>query len=116
MTSTLLAKDKHSHAIQVLKPIKTQVIAAVSTGSVALTSALAPDCNVIRIVGTVDFCVSIGDSSATPVANTSSMLIPAGVVEYLRVDEGAWGVSVSAYSVAVRGLTANGSIYVTEMG
>lgn len=111
MTQTYLAKDRFSHAIQVLKPgIVANV--TVSTGGSAKTAvALSGNAVVVRLMATVDTYVSIGPTAAVAAAATS-LYLPAFSVEYFRVDD---DTTNNTWSVAGLGVSGQGILNITEM-
>ena len=111
MTQTYLAKDRFSHAIQVLKPgIVANV--TVSAGGSNRAVALSADVVVVRLMATVDTYVSIGPSGSAAAAATS-LYLPAFAVEYFRVDEGS--TSVTTWAVAGMGVSGQGTLNIVEM-
>jgi hypothetical protein len=95
---TVLAQDNNSTAIQALRPASTQVFAA--SGSAASSTTFSTV--VVRLYSTVDCFFSV-----TGTATTSSCPLPAGAVEFIRVN------SSDVVSVITNGGT--GTFYVTEM-
>jgi hypothetical protein len=87
------------------KPFKSYNVAVGATS--AASAATTPTIDTIRLVSTTNCWVKLG---VTPTADkTTSVYLPAGVVEYFRV--GASG----AEAVAVIEDTATGTLVVTEM-
>jgi len=95
---SVLAKDANSYAIQTLRPSGTEAFAV--SGSASSSSALST--NVVRLYSTVDCFFEV-----TGTATTSSTPLPAGAVEFVRVED------TDVLSVITGGGT--GTFYVTEM-
>lgn len=95
---TVLAKDANSYAIQALRPSSTEALAV----SGSATSATAVSSNIVRLYSTVDCFFEV-----TGTATTSSTPLPAGAVEFVRVE------STDVLSIITNGST--GTFYVTEM-
>lgn len=112
MTQAYLAKDRFNHAIQVLKPGITVVVTVSAGGSNRQATALSGNCNVVRLLATVDTYTSVGNSD-TVAATSISMYLPALNAEYFRVDEAS--TSVTALSWAGQGVSGAGLLYITEM-
>lgn len=108
MTQTYLAKDRFNHPVQVLKPNLVQNASFTAGGSTAIPNNLNGNTVVVRVVSTVDCYVEIGPA-ASVTATTSSLYLPALMVEYFRVDENA------GLKVAARGVASSGVLNVTEM-
>lgn len=108
MTQTYLAKDRFQHAIQVLEPGVVQNISFTNASSTATTNNLNGNTIVIRVVATVDCYVAVGPS-ASVVASSNSLYLPAFLPEYFRVDQNA------GWKVAARGVTGSGVLNVVEM-
>lgn len=105
MTTTLLARDKYDETVQCLKPGTTQTV-AISGTSAAMSSAVAANTVVIRLVATTNCFVKI---AASPTATTADMPLIANVPEYFRIDEN------QSMKVAGIQMSAAGSLYITEM-
>ena len=108
MTQTTLAKDRFNHAIQALRPGAVQNISFTTSGSTKTGADIGSNTVVVRLVATADCYVAIGPD-ATVAADTSSMFLPASAVEYFRVSQAA------GWRVAARGVSATGTLNVTEM-
>ena len=108
-TQTILPKDRHSAAIQAVRPGTVQNISFNASGSTKAANALQSDTVVVRLMSTVDCYVAIGpDASVT--ATTGSMYLPAFAVEYFSIpqnDRGQW-------NVAARGVAASGTLNLVE--
>ena len=94
----LLTKDADSEAIQVLRPTTTEALAL--SGTVATSSAIAQ--SVLRVVSNVDCFYSLVGT-----ATTSSVFLPAYVVEFVHTEVG------DTVSMITSGAT--GTAYLTEM-
>lgn len=80
---TILADDRNGRIAQA---VGFGIVQNVSyTGSAAASSSFNSNTMVVRIVATTDCYVAI---SANPTATTSSAYLPAGVVEYVRINPG----------------------------
>lgn len=84
------------------KVIGTNVVTI--SGSSAASPAFTNQTTIVRVVSTTDCHIRF---DGTPTATTSSMLLPANVVEYFRVTPG--------HKIAGIQRSAGGSLYVTEM-
>lgn len=99
-----MRKDNNGNLVQALVPGTTQTVAigAASTQSTAVGAST----KFVRLVGTVDCHVQLG---ADPTASqTTSLYLPAGVVEYLPIT-GGWKVATIQRSGG-----STGSLFVTE--
>jgi hypothetical protein len=99
---TFLASDNNGHDVQAVALGLNQAVSFTSSGSAA-TAAVGVATRIVRLVATVDCHVAFG---ADPTATTSSMLLPAGSVEYVAITPG--------HKVAARGASASGTLHVTE--
>lgn len=105
-TSTL-PKDGNQASIQALRPKATSSLTI--TINAAITGvAVAKGCQVVRLVSTVDTCVSLGTA---PTATTADMPLTANLPEYIKAYGGIDFISAIRASTA----TANGTLYITEM-
>lgn len=98
---TIKAEDLNGQFVEAVGFGLTQAVAY--TGSAAASNAFGANTRVVRITATTDCFVAI---SANPTATTSSVYLPAGVVEYVRVNPSD---KISAIRRA-----ADGTLYVTE--
>jgi hypothetical protein len=80
---TVLAKDLNGNFVQAVAFGKVQNVSY--TGSAAASDAFLAGTRVVRLVATTDCFVAI---SANPTATTSTIYLPQGVVEYVRVNAG----------------------------
>lgn len=87
--------------VQALYPATHQSVSYTATHGVISNAVTS---SIIRVVCTTVAHIKIGTA---PVATTSDVYMPAGVVEYFRVEP---GVKVSAIQSA-----AGGTLHVTEM-
>ena len=97
---TALAKDNQANAIQVLRPSATVVQA--STATAANVSGLSSDVRVLRLVASHN-CFYNLEGTAT----TNSVFLPAGAIEFVKVNKGD--------VLSVIRATEDGTVYVTEM-
>jgi hypothetical protein len=88
----------------IFRPDTTQSV-AVSASSAATSAGIGAQSYAIRLFSTTDCFVKLGPAGTT--ATTSDMLFPANHVEYFRATPGQY--------VAAIQLTANGTLYVTEL-
>ena len=93
-----LAKDADAKGIQVLRPTTTEAVAV--SGTVATSTAFTQD--IVRVVSNTDCFYSLVGT-----ATTSSVFLPAYVVEFVHTYAG------DTLSVITSG--AAGTIYLTEM-
>lgn len=108
MTATLLGRDRFQDPIQALELGTVQNISFTTAGSTATTNPFGGNTILIRVVATADCYVATG-LTASVTATTSSTYLPAFAVEYFRVEEGG------IWKVAARGVSASGTLNVTEM-
>jgi len=95
-----LIMDGNSKGIQVLKPNTTEKVAISDTAAPA--TAVAAGIDVLRLVADVDcFYSTVGT------ATTSSVFLPATMIEFIGVRQGTILSVITA--------SGSGSIYVTEM-
>lgn len=99
---TILAEDLNGHMAQAVGLGLTQTV-SYTASSVATTNAVAATTRVVRLVSTSDCHLAI---SANPTATTAGPLLPAGAVEYIRVNAGD--------KVAAIQRSSAGILYVTE--
>ncbi len=98
-----LPRDSRNVPVNVLQPISTL---AVPVGAAStLIDTFDDGVEVLRFVSTVNCHIEFG---LTPTATTSSMFLPAGLVEYFQRKPG--------HSIAVRQSTSAGIIYISSMG
>ena len=95
-----LTLDRNALPIQVLRPYTTGRVSI--SGTAAASSAVSADARVLRVVSNTDCFYAIGST-----ATTSSVYLPAGMIEYLHVFEG------DTVSFITSG--ASGYAYATEM-
>ena len=88
-----------------MEPYKviTNKVVAIS-GSSAASAAFSDQTQIVRVASTTDCFITF---NGTPTATSSSMYLPAGVVEYFRVTPG--------HKVAALQRFNSGTLYVTEM-
>lgn len=96
-----LARDINRDIVQALRPATNQQV-SVSSASAATATAFTK--TVVRVCSTTDCRVAIG---ADPTALATSLLLPAGVVEYFAVSPGD--------KLAAIRESADGLLTVTEM-
>lgn len=93
---TTLAPDQFGRAIQAVALGAVQNVTTNTTTSTAMATGVASSTSVLRLVATTDTWVQV---AASPVASSSTSLLPAGVAEYFRVEAG-WKAAGLAVSVA----------------
>lgn len=98
-----LAQDRHAHPIQALRPGTVQNV-AFTTGASAPSAAFTATVSVVRIVADQDCWVQVGPAASATAAD--SMRLTAFDKEYIAIRAGDL--------VAVRGVTASGSLNITE--
>jgi hypothetical protein len=98
---TIKAEDLNGQFVEAVGLGGTQAVAY--TGSAAASNAFAANTKVVRVVATTDCFFAI---SANPTATTSNVYLPAGAVEYVRVNP-------SDKISAIR-RSQDGTLYVTE--
>jgi hypothetical protein len=98
---TVKAEDLNGQFIEAVGLGTTQAVAY--TASAAASNAFALTTRVVRVVATTDCFFT---TAATPTATTSSVYLPAGAVEYVRVNAGD---KISAIR-----RSQDGTLYVTE--
>lgn len=86
------------------RPRGTQHVAV--TATTAQSAAISANIFEIRVVGTQDMYLEIGENPVA-VINGGSLLLPAGVVEYFHVSPGQL--------VAAIRVSADGTLNITEM-
>jgi len=94
-----LRTDDNGNPVQVLKPTSTEKLSI--SGTAASGAALSTTTTVLRLIATVDCYYSL-DGTAT----TSSAYLPAGVIEYIGVENS------DTLSVITGG--SSGSLFITE--
>jgi|694.fasta_scaffold57624_7 hypothetical protein len=98
---TIKAEDLNGQYLDAVGLGASQAVAY--TGTAAASNAFNAQTSVVRVVATTDCFISTG---ANPTATTSSAYLPAGTVEYIRVNP-------QDKISAVR-RSADGTLYVTE--
>lgn len=81
----------------------TQTAAFTGT-SAAISNAVGSQTRVVRLYATQDCYVAVG---ASPTATTSDMPLPAGAIEYIKINPGE--------KVAAVQISTGGNLHVTEM-
>lgn len=115
MPDTQLARDRHSHAIQALKPGPNVQVTVSTGGSNVMAANIDASTVCVRLISTVDVRVTIGVSSAATVtASAGSFLLPANFPEYFRVDQ-AGGSTAPGGRVAGIAVAAAGLLDITPM-
>lgn len=99
-----LPRDQRSVPLPVMQPIQNRSIpfGAVST---EISGFPIDDVNVIRLVATDNCHIEFGDS---PVASTTSMFLPAGVIEYFYIKDNQ--------KIAVIQNSSTGMLFISLMG
>lgn len=105
MTVTTLAEDRFARPIQALGWGTVENLAFTS-GASAPSAALASETTVVRLCADVDVWVLFG---AAPVAAAAtSVRLPAGAIEYVRVPPGI------VAKVAALGVAASGTLSIVQ--
>lgn len=82
--TNLLARDSNGHVVQALRPGTTQKV-SFTAAAAATATAVPADNAVARIVATQNCHYKIDPSTA---AVATDCFLPAGMVEYVRVNQG----------------------------
>lgn len=98
-----LPRDSRNVPVNVLQPIDTLAVPIGATAT--LINSFEDGVEVLRIVATVNCHLEFGPA---PIATTSSMFLPAGVVEYFQRKPGC--------VVSVIQNTSAGMLYISSMG
>jgi len=99
-------RDSNGHIVPAFIPGATQAV-AIGSGSVQST-ATGINTTFVRVVATVDCHVELGSNPTA--SQTTSLFLPAGVVEYLPITIG-WKVATIQKASG-----STGSLFVTEAG
>ena len=104
MSQTEIARDRLSAPIQAARPAGGTQVINYAGSSATIANAVSSATTLVRIVATTDCYYSVGQS---PTATTSDNFLPAGVIEYIRVNPNSDKIA------AIRS-TTSGVLYVTE--
>lgn len=98
-----LPRDSRNVPVNVLQPIDTMAVPVGASST--LINTFEDGVEVLRIVATVNCHIEFGPA---PIATTSSMFMPAGVVEYFQRKPG--------HVIAVIQSATAGMVYISSMG
>jgi len=96
-----LSQDDNGKGIQVLRPTSTEALAV--SGTAASGAALTNNTDVLRLCSDVDVFVCLTATATT----SNGFLLPAGTVEFIRIDTGD---TLSAITAG-----GSGTLNITEM-
>jgi hypothetical protein len=99
-----LPRDQRSVPLPVMQPIENRSI-VFGSSSTEISGFPIDDVNVIRLVASDNCHIEFGDA---PVATTTSMFLPAGVIEYFYIS----GVQ----KLAVIQNSSSGTLFISIMG
>ena len=102
-----LPRDSRSAPVQVLQPLNTRTFASDSASAIEV-STFTEGAEVIRVIATVNTFLEFSFETGVT-ATTSSMFIPAGVVEYFRIGPNQY------ISILGADTTETGTVYISEM-